>query len=182
MGPNAHRPLGGAHDFGHLGKGKLLKPMELNHFPLVRRKLLEGLAKRPLSIVHLHGKGLFMVRRCQVGRIDSGLPPPFGAPKMLPDEVHGNRKDPWFKLATQVEVEPRVMRLEHGLLGDLTGHLLRAKGPNRKSHENGKVPLKQHAKGRVVTVHIRPEKFLVGRSVHGGIGWFSNGVRHAREG
>ncbi len=172
MCADTYRTLGSAYNLGYFRVWTLLKPMELDHFTLTRRQLLEGHVKELGALAELQGHeirlGSGLRVDLQTGHLASLRPTP-----VLTDEVHRDGHDPWAQPRAASEVVPRAMKPEERLLDDFFGQLVVAKVASGEAKKDGRVSLEQEPKRSLVPIDVGVHQLFV-RSFG-----FGSATRHA---
>jgi len=135
MCANTYSTLGSPYNLGYLGVWALLKPVELHHLALARRKLFQGNVQQLRTLAQLEGHEIGLWRSPSVD-LEGGHLAALRSPPVLSNEVHGDRHDPRAQLRATTEIVSCAVKPEKRLLHDLFGELVIAKVSPRESKKD----------------------------------------------
>src|SRR6478736_432431 len=109
-----------AHGFGHLRKAQPTKPMQLDHFTLLRRERKERACWFSRGVGALLPARPFERLRDSI-IVERSLVAPLAAPEVLALQIQSDRENPRFELTTRLEVQTAAVQMQKRLLDQVIG-------------------------------------------------------------
>src|SRR6478736_5170798 len=105
---------------GHLRKAQPTKPMQLDHFTLLRRERKERACCFSRGVGALLPARPFERLRDSI-IVERSLVAPLAAPEVLALQIQSDRENPRFELTTRLEVQTAAVQMQKRLLDQVIG-------------------------------------------------------------